>query len=259
MTTGLAPTPEREAQAQKIALELNALFAPRSRCSIERLMRETHADRLLVVENEHLCLRDHETEYRYHPNMFLVRGLNLLRGTRDLFVEAAALQPGDSLLDCTAGFACEASLAALVAGEKGMVVALESVPELALVTRQGLAEFGLAQKPLRQAMSRVVVCAADYRDYLPRAGNGSFDVVSFDPFFEDRLPGSEHTVSPLARFGNRAPLDIPSVIEAQRVARRRVLIKHPKSYALPEEIRSAQIETATTRRGGVAYTILPAF
>ena len=259
VTTGLAPQPSREAQAQKIALELNALFAPRNKRSIDRLLGETGADRLLIVENEHLCLRDREDEYRYHPNMLLVRGLNMLRGTRDLYVEAAHLARGDSVLDCTAGFACEAALAALVVGDTGNVVALESVPELALVTRQGLQEFTLAQKPLREAMRRVVVCAADYRDYLPRAANRSFDVVAFDPFFDDRLPGSEHTVSPLARFGNRALLDIPSVIEAQRVARRRVLIKHPKSYDLPEEIRSARTDIVTTRRGGVAYSVLPAF
>lgn len=259
VTTGLAPKTSREVEAQKIALELNALFTPRNKRSVDRLMRETDADRLLIVENDHLCLRDREIEYRYHPNMLLIRGLNLLRGTRDLFVEAAGLDPGASLLDCTAGFGCEAALAALAAGEKGLVVALESVLELALVTRHGLQEFALAQKPLREAMRRVVVCAADYRDYLPRAANRSFDVVSFDPFFDDRVPGSEHTVSPLARFGNRAPLDIPSVIEAQRVARKRVLIKHPRSYELPQEIVAARIDTATTRRGGVSYTILPAF
>lgn len=223
------------------------------------MLAESHADRLLIVENDALCLRDSSAEYRYHPNMFLVRGLNHMRGNRDLFVEAAALSPGASVLDCTAGFACDAALAALVVGETGMVAALESVPELATLTREGLQRFPLLQKPLRAAMRRVAIVAADYRDYLPRAANRSFDVVAFDPFFEDRLPGSEHTMNPLARFGNLAPLDISSVIEAQRAARRRVLIKHPKSYELPDEIASARVDLVTTRRGGIAYSILPAF
>ncbi len=222
-------------------------------------MADTGAQRLLVVETNELCLRDAHLEYRFHPNMLLVRGLNVLRGTRDLFVEAAELKPGDSVLDCTAGFGCEAGLAALAVGETGTVVALESVPELAVVTREGMQSFPLLQKPLRDALRRVVICAADYRDYLPRAANNSFDVVSFDPFFTDPLPGSEHNVNPLARFGNLTPLHIPSVIEAQRVARRRVLIKHPRDHMLPEEIEAVKISELTTRKGAVAYTILPAF
>ena len=260
VTTGLAPTEQQEEKAGRLAVELNAPYAPRARRSLNRLIAEVGAERLLVVETHQLCLRDNTgSEYRFHPNMFLVRGLNVLRGARDLFIEAAELGPGDSVLDCTVGFGCEASLGALVVGETGNVVALESVPELALVTREGMQCFPLIQKPLRAAMQRVAVCAADYKDYLPRAANGSFDIVSFDPFFPDPLRGSEHNINPLAHFGDLAPLDIPPVIEARRVARRRVVIKHPRNYELSEEIAGARSGVVSARRGGIAYTILPAF
>ena len=82
----------------------------------------------------------------------------------------------------------------------------------------------------------MVVVTADHRDFLPRCAAGAFDVVYFDPFFAERLAGSENSVSPLAHFGDPMPLDTAAVQEARRVARRRVVIKHPKYEPLPPEL-----------------------
>ena len=66
---------------------------------------------------------------------------------RTIFCKPTGLAPGDRLLDCTLGFASEASLAALSVGESGRVVGLESVPELATGhAAQGLQTFPLASR-----------------------------------------------------------------------------------------------------------------
>ncbi len=258
VTTAARPDPILEAQGRAYAAELSAPFFPRFGLSVADVFRQSGAARLLVTGADHLRLHDGAsgTEYFFHPNLFQVRAANVLRGGPDHFLEATQLAPGDSILDCTLGFASEASLAALRVGGAGRVVGLESVPELALVTRAGTQSFTLRSDPLTAALRRVEVVTADSADYLPRCADGSVDVVYFDPFFEHRLSGSEVSVSPLFVFGNPAPLRADTVREARRVARRRVVIKHPRDEPLPPEIAAWVTETIAGRTRRVVYRVL---
>ena len=258
VTTSVRPSPTIEAQAHTYAAELHAPFVSRFGLSLPDVHAQADAGRLLIVGADHLRLRDRTTgtEYFFHPNLFQVRASNVLRGAPDHFLEATQIAPGDTLLDCTLGFASEASLAALVIGETGQVTGLESVPELALVTRIGVQSFVLHSETMTEALRRVQVVTADANDYLPACAENSVDVVYFDPFFEHRLSGSEVSVSPLFLFGNPAPLRPETVAEARRVARRRVVIKHPRDEPLPEQIQAWVTETLSSRKRRVVYSVL---
>lgn len=259
VTTGGKPTPELEAEARRLADEMGVPYAARKGGPLARVFDATGAARLLVFGGDRLRLCAREGgEYFFHPNLATVRAANLLRGDRDVFVDATGLGSGDRLLDCTLGFAGEAALGALRVGATGTVVGLESVPELAAVTRHGLQCFELPSAPLQNALRQINVETADYRAFLPRCATDAFDVVYFDPMFDERLPGSENSVSPLALFGNPAPLDAAAVQEARRVARRRVVVKHPRHVPLPEELRSAVSQTLTGRKSRVVYAVLGA-
>jgi 16S rRNA (guanine1516-N2)-methyltransferase len=257
VTTSLRPSPELQARACAIAAELEAPYAPRRDDSIAELEQRTQAVRLIVVKPDRVALRDTEEdiEYQFHPNMIPVRGLNWMRGARDLFLEAMDLRIGDQVLDCTLGFGTEASLAALAVGTEGRVVGLESVPELASVTREGMRRFPMPQPRIAAAMRRVQVVTADYRTWMASCADESFDAVYFDPFFEERLSGAENSVTPLAHFGNRAALDNRSVQEARRIARRRVVIKHPWGETLPEDIVRAVSHRVTARHSRLIYSV----
>lgn len=258
VTTAANPPPDLEMRARQLADHLHAPYFPRRTLTAARLFAETDASRLLLVERERLRLCDAATgaSYFFHPNLMLVRGLNLKRGARDVFADATELKSGDTILDCTVGFAAEATLAAWLTGETGRVVGLESVPELAVVTREGLQTFPLQTRDLETAMRRIQIVTADYRDYLAACASNAFDVVYFDPFFDERLPGSENSVSPLHVFGNPAPLDVSAVREARRVAKQRVVIKHPKDKPLPPEILSLTTAVAAGRKSKVEYAVL---
>lgn len=259
VTTSVNADAALEDDARAIAAELGASYARRRNVTLTRLFSEYPADRLLIVGHDRYSLRDRETgaTYHFHPNLAMLRGLNVRRGWRDLFLEATALAEGESILDCTVGFAGEATLASLAVGEGGRVVGLESVPELAAVTRHGVRTFELNPKFLRTALRRVEIVTADYRRYLPDCPTASFDVVYFDPFFGERLSGSENSVSPLAFFGNASPLHVPSVIEARRVARRRVVVKSPRRDDLPAELDPLVDAVVTGRKSRVVYHIFP--
>lgn len=260
-TTAKKPTSEMEERARDAAIELGVEYWPRRNVTVTRVFQECGADRLLVADVDRWLLKDRVTKlaYHFHPNLAMIRGLNVRRGWRDVFLDAIAAQPGDHILDCTVGFAGEAALAAVAVGETGRVVGLESVPELAFVTRQGVGAFPLYPMALREGLRRVEVVTADYRDYLQRCESGSFDVVYFDPFFGERLPGSENSVSPLAVFGNTAAIDVESIHQARRVARRRVIIKTPRSedFYLPDEIEEMVSEFVVGRHSRVVYHVIP--
>jgi 16S rRNA (guanine1516-N2)-methyltransferase len=260
VTSRPKPSAAQEARARGFADELGASYLPRRGDTLSRLLAGSGIDRLLVAADDKLKLIDAAAnqEYFFHPNMALVRGLNIMRGARDLFAEATGLGPGDSILDCTVGFAAEATLASFLVGPTGLVVGLESVPELALVTREGVASFHLQTKVLCEALRRVRIVNADYREYLLKADDKSFDVVYFDPFFEDRLSGSENSVSPLFLFGNTTPLDADAVQLARAVARRRVVIKHPKQEELPPSVEEMVTSVVTTRKNRIAYSVIEA-
>jgi len=244
VTTAVKPTAETEGQARALAGEMDAPFIPRLARALPALLAATGAARLLVVGAGRLRLHDGDTgaAYFFHPNMFLVRGSAFLHGQPDHFLEATGLCAGDRLLDCTLGFASEASL--------------ESEPALAAVTRVGLRAFPMSSPVLAEAMRRVRVVRADYRLYLAACEPAAFDAVYFDPFFPERLSGSEASVSPLFVFGNPAPLDPHSVQEALRVARRRVVIKHPRHAPLPPPLTEMVTESVGSRKSRVVYSVL---
>lgn len=258
VTTSVDPLPSLEAQARECAAELQAPYVPRSGLPLPSVFAACEAERLLITGQDHLRLRDRNSgaEYFFHPNLFQVRAYNLMHGGRDHFLEAVQLSAGDSLLDCTLGFACEASLAALTVGDSGSVVGLESVRELALVSRVGTQSFTLHSAKLTAALRRVQVTAADAREYLPGLADQSVDAVYFDPFFEHRLSGSEVSMTPLFVFGNPDPIDAGTVEQARRVARRRVVIKHPRDEPLPEPVRERVTEVVAGRKGRVVYSVL---
>ena len=258
VTTSVKPARTIEAMALEMAAELQAPYLPRNGRALPELFEAADAERFLIAGSDHLRLRDRVTgtEYYFHPNMFLIRGSNALRGAPDHFLEATGLKPGDSLLDCTLGFASESALASLRVGETGRVDGLESVRELALLTRIGLQTFPMSSRELGAALRRVHAIHADYREYLGDCVPKTYDAVYFDPFFEKRLSGSEDSVSPLFVFGNPAPLDAAAVQNARRVARRRVVIKHPRHEPLPDEIAAFVTKTIGSRKSRLIYSII---
>ena len=262
VTTSVRPNAALAAEAQAVAEELNVPLAPRADKSLAEVFTDAETDRLLIVAEGRLRLRDRSTgtEYFYHPNLFLTRGSQVLEHGPDTdpFLRATALTPGGSLLDCTLGFASEAALGALAVGEGGRVVGVESVPALACVTRRGVQSFPLQNKRLEAALRRVEVVTEDSGAFLAECADGAFDVVYFDPFFPERVPGSEASMSSLFVFGNPAPLDAAAVRDAQRVARRRVVLKHPRHAPLPPEIAALVSETVGSPKSRLVYSVIGA-
>ena len=257
VTTAQTNVPESEAKAQRYADELHAPYIVRHSLPFFRLFAENPAaQRALIVQSERILLIDREEHtFFYHPNMAFPRLGNLLFGQRDLLIDAAELKPGDSVLDATLGFASEATLCAHVVGDAGEAHGIEAVPELGLVVREGLKTVTTERPTLNDAMRRVqVVHLGHHLEYLRACPDKRYDVIYFDPFFEDEPNGSSQ-FAPLRYFGTHAPLMPEALQEARRVARRKVLVKTLRWSPLLEQLGVAEIYHS--RSGIVVYGSLP--
>lgn len=175
----------------------------------------------------------------FHPSMAIIRLLNLLRGGSDRYLEATQLKAGDSLIDATLGLGTDTLIGAWAVGETGNVFAMEKSPILAAMVQDGLNHFmQLSPNPknrdkqdtwsaLAQAARRIEIVWGEHCAYLSTIPANSVDVVYFDPMFRQTHQQSD-SIQPLHRWSDHSPLDHKSILEACRIARRRVVLKERK-------------------------------
>ncbi|MGQ9512445.1 class I SAM-dependent methyltransferase [Thermodesulfitimonas sp.] len=233
VTTTHGAGEDAAAAGQALAVRLDVPFVPRGGHGLATLLSREGAEAALVFGPQRLSLcfyRDgRREEFFFHPGTALLRIKNILAGKPDQMIQAMALRPGDTVLDCTLGLGADAIVASFVAGSQGRVVGVEKVAPLAAVVEYGLRHYA-AEPLLTAAMRRIEVVVADHYDYLLRLPAASFDVVYFDPFFRVPVKGAAQ-VAPLRAVGERAPLKEEAVQAALRVARRRVVLKERRGSA----------------------------
>lgn len=230
VTTTRNPAPGDEHRAKHYAAALHAPFVSRQGASFaaaaERAAASTGqpCESLLVVTGRKVSIWGPEGMLTYHPGMALHRVAGLRRGEPDTMVEAMRLTPGDTVLDCTAGLAADAVVAACAVGPAGRVLALESIAPLALLLKVGLRHYPGQGSELTAAMRRVRVRHCRHEDHLAACPPGSFDIVYFDPMFAQPVAGST-SIAPLRPLADHTPLTQVTLAAAQRVARRYVVVK----------------------------------
>lgn len=180
----------------------------------------------------------------FHPSMALLRLLNLRHGQPDRFLEATGLQPGDTLLDLTLGLASDALVGAWAVGSCGHVIGIEKSPALCAIIRDGLASLTSQSVPkvsnpekqaswmaLIECSSRIQVIWNDHLTYLRTLPNDSVDVIYCDPMF-DRTREQSSSIQPLHFWAEHGELTAETLLEARRVARKRIVIKVRKGTDL---------------------------
>ncbi|MCY7835720.1 class I SAM-dependent methyltransferase [Bacillus haynesii] len=229
VTTSYRPTESTILTAEKISQTLGARFSERRKRPI-RQIRQTEQDDVLVVGKERFELYHSEGEkFFFHPNSAMFRAKRMLKGEPDPFVEAAQVEPGDKLLDCTLGLGSDAIIASLAAGEQGEVRGIEKSQLLAFLVEAGLQSWETGLDALDQAMKRIRVHSGDSIDYLLELDDDSADIVYFDPMFDDGIKESDG-IAPLRKWAHSEFTLDGALHEALRVAKKRVVLKdHWKS------------------------------
>lgn len=180
------------------------------------------ASALVVFGRDGVSLWDAEGRVRGGPGLAALRIAGIEKGkVEDPLQRIGELRPGERVLDATLGFAQDARVAARLVGPEGMVRGVEASLPLAVLAEASLrGEFrpGSAPIEVHHGNSTALLEAS-----APRA----FDVVLFDPMF-GRALSSQPGFAFLRRYADPSPLTREALFQAQRVARRLVLVKNAR-------------------------------
>lgn len=220
VTTSDRVDPSLAARAERAAREAGVEYVARHHKLPLKMLLAEHADALVVFEADAVSLVDAQGTLRFSPGLGHLRVKQLDAGVQeDMLLRVGQLREGERVLDCTLGLGADAQVAARLVGPTGAVTALEKSPALYLLVR-----YGLEGLPRHPRMAGIQVVHADAAEYLRAQPPGAFDVVLIDPMFE-RKRKSSAAFETLRRHADYAPLTRETVAEAQRVARRVVVLK----------------------------------
>jgi 16S rRNA (guanine1516-N2)-methyltransferase len=221
VTTALGASPGEETGALASAGVHGFPYQARLGRPVEAILAASGAGAALVLGRRRAALWLDGHEHPWHGGMGELRLRRLERGeavTRDAFLEAAALRPGDVVLDATLGLGMDALVAAGAVGAGGRVLGVEASPALAALVAEGLSRHP------SPAARRVQVIAGQAGDALARMAAGSVDVIAFDPMFR-HPPSGGAGIDLLRRLGSPEPLSPETLARAREVARRHVIVK----------------------------------
>lgn len=257
VTTSLEPSAETTRHARELAARFNLTLVERKDYSLAELRKRFAESEVLIVSSKGARLEAvGKTAFFFHPNTAAFRIKRLERGDNDTMLTVCQIQPGDKVLDATMGLGADAIVFAHGVGETGRVVGVESERTIALLIEYGLAYWPAESQALREAMKRVEVRVGNHLDVLRSLPADSFDVVYFDPMFEETV-NSSAGIAGIREWANNRSLEQAAVAEALRVAKRRVVLKEGKTGRLyqqfgftPYRTRGNQVVYSYKEKGG---------
>ncbi len=227
-------TRKLERQARSWALQLGVPYVERyENGSLDAMLQDFQLDALLIAGKNGPQLYTREGMLLYHPGLGKVRWQRVMqRHEKDNFLTAAAIRPGQRVLDCTVGLAADALLASCAVGEGGTVIGLEASLPLWFLTSRGISGYRGMIPELARDLRRIEVIHAEASVYLASLAENCFDVVCFDPMFRQPVRKSSE-MTPLRPLACCEPLTIQTVELALRAAPR-VVIKERSVEILRE-------------------------
>ncbi|WP_158738552.1 class I SAM-dependent methyltransferase [Alteribacillus sp. YIM 98480] len=236
VTTGKTVSQADVKEAKQLAENWDVVFQERKKRSFRKWVRETKEPIYVVSKTgDKLYHPESSQPFHFHPSMAWLRVQRIFKGYNDPMVEAMDLNEGMSCLDCTMGLASDSIVASFITGNTGYTAALEKNKYIAEIVRKGLQRWQEERSAFNLAMRRIVVTNADYLDFLKNQTDDAFDIVYFDPMFEQTVESSVH-IAPLRSFANHETLQAEQVKEALRVAKQKVVVKSSIPNPYVEEL-----------------------
>ena len=241
-------------------LETGFQYISRDKKSIAKLLEDEQADYLIIWEEMGPIAYNHNAEkFYFHPSMAKKR-LSTFRKKNQLdnLITVSNLSAGNSFLDCTMGLGADSIVASYFTQiselkESPRVIGLESSVLIAAVVKWGMKLYQSRISWLNEAIKRIDVINTDHQDYLRKSPDKSFDVVYFDPMFRRPIYKSQ-AINPLRSSANHATIDLETIKEALRVARKKVILKERPSSSEFERLGINKI--VHSKNNPIAYGVI---
>lgn len=213
---------EIAAHAKARAAALGLPYCERESNLSEMLTEET--DGFLVYGKKPPFLWTEAGEHAFHLGTAELRLLQLSRGGSDRL--CSLLPEGTrTVLDCTFGEGKDSVVFSQYLGDAGEVTALEKSAALWEVGHEGLLHFKTTDAELAEALSRIRLLRADFREFLKSAAPESFDVIYFDTMFRAPVAAGVNNRDAFRAGACYDSLDEETLLAACRAAKMRVIVK----------------------------------
>ena len=205
--------------AKRMADELGCRYINRRRLSEIK----DDLDFYYVVEKDRVVLRFKGGVLFFHPSMAKVRYINIKKGMGDHLIEALNLDGNELVLDTTFGLGSEAILMAHFLKD-GKVIGLEASKHIYTIVKYGFEFYKPKERWMAEAMKRIEILNEDFKEFIRRCEDKSFDIVYCDPMFENPIYESD-SMNPLRPFAVYDTIDEEDLKEMLRISRKRVVLK----------------------------------
>lgn len=230
ITTGGKANQQSVQNALALADKYGYPYIDRDKQNIDTLFNTYQTD-IVITGKEKLTVIPFSTKkpIYFHPSLSMIRAKRLIKGEKDTFIEAAGIEEGLSVLDCTMGLASDSIIASMVTTARGTVTALEANALLYMMVTEGLKIYHSDVSEFGEAMRRIKTIHVNHTDYLKSLPDNSIDVVYFDPMFQETIESSS-SIRKINQQTLKTDLVLETIEEARRVAKKRVVLKdHWKS------------------------------
>lgn len=223
VTTSYKPTDAQVARARSVAAQISAPYSIRSG-RLDAMFESLGVDLIYVVTKIREELRSRTEHIFVNPGLIKLKRFD---GAAHPLIRAVAPPEGpavDRVVDATIGLASDAVQLAWVLDVQ--VEGIESSPAICCLLEEGLVRMGRLSQRWSEVTGRISVKEGRAVDRLAELPEGSRPVVFFDPMFErplEAVPGFDV----FRRVAEHAPLDVPTLEQAIRVAAHRVVVKVP--------------------------------
>ncbi len=230
VTAALKARPGLWQRAETVAARCRVPLLPRDGL-LEDELNATGATHLYLVGNAREEVQDRAGHQLYlHLGMMRQRRLAGARHPLLRAVQPEGARPVREVLDANLGRAGDAHHLAFSLGAS--VLGLETSPVLFSLLEEGLARIARMASPVAEAIARVRALHADAEAFLAAEPDDSVDVVYFDPMVQ-RPRAGQPGFELLRAFASHARPSVALFEHAARVARRRVVVKHPPGEPEP--------------------------
>ncbi len=254
VTTSIQPPDDLITRAHYIAGQFNCPVFKRKKDSLKKIMQKHALNYLWIVQNDMLRLMTEEEVLFWHPGTAVIKVWNMSQGKSNQLLDACRIEAGDRVLDCTLGYGFDAIVLASQVGDHGRVVGLESSPLLAFLTRDGLTHYSAVSDTVLTCMQKIDVIQADHVQYLKAQEASSFDVVYFDPMFQNPTDAST-ALRLIDTLADTRSLSREALDEALRVARKRVVIKEKIGSGVFKKL-GVDKRVGNMRYGEIVYGVI---
>ncbi|CYV17086.1 SAM-dependent methyltransferase [Streptococcus suis] len=215
VTTSLGMDEGLVYRARRIASELGIEYKERKKQSVGKMLGTYEA--VLVLYKDKLILEQRGGQVLFfHPDTAMLR----IKSGRDPLLELLGKEK-QSIIDCTMGLGSD-SIVLASAGHR--VTALESSKLVHFIVSRGLQDFDSGLQEVNRAMKSIQTIWTDSLTYLKGQIDKSVDVIYLDPMFSQEITESDN-LDGLKPFANYSALSEEFLVEAKRVARRKIIIK----------------------------------